>query len=189
MRFLIIGLFLFSSLLFGTACSISAKQPVLHDFGSPVPVSTSTSKDGNKPAIIVDAPTWLWDDRIRYRLLYASPTRVGFYALDLWVAPPPELFEQLLISSGKTRNYNLTIWLQDFEQQFDASDRARVMLRFSVEAYSGDDNKKVNTQEFYLEQATTTPDASGAVSGFANLTRQAADRVQSWLAGLADKPL
>jgi cholesterol transport system auxiliary component len=189
MKYLLIGLLLLSTLLSGTGCSHSPKQPVLHDFGSPVPISTSVSKDGNKLSIIVDAPTWLWDDRIRYRLLYASPTRVGFYAMDLWVAPPPELFEQLLISSGKTRNYNLTIRLQDFEQQFDAPDRARVMLRFSVEAYSGDDNKKVNTQEFYLEQATTTPDASGAVSGFANLTRKAADRIQVWLAGLADKPL
>jgi len=186
-KYLLIGFLLFSMILSGTGCSSSPKQPVRHDFGLPDSISIYKNKRNNKLALTVDAPTWLWDDRIRYRLLYASPTRVGFYALDLWVAPPPELFEQLLISSGKNRNYSLVIWLHDFEQQFDAPDRARVMLRFSVEAYSSDPNKKVNSQEFYLEQPTTTPDASGAVSGFASLTRQAADRIQVWLAGLSDK--
>lgn len=187
MKYLLIGFLLFFVQLSATSCSISAKQPALHDFGSPVSILAAKSTRGNKPAITVDAPTWLWDDRIRYRLLYASPTRVGFYTLDHWVAPPPELFEQLLISSGKIQNYSLVIWLHDFEQQFDAPDRARVMLRFSVEAYSGIPNKKVYTQEFYLEQPTATPDASGAVSGFASLTRQAVDRIQVWVAELSDK--
>jgi cholesterol transport system auxiliary component len=186
-KYLLIGFLLLFMLLTGTGCSISPKQPVLHDFGLPVSISAYKSKQVNKPAITVDAPTWLWDNRIRYRLLYASPTRVSFYALDLWIAPPPELFEQLLISSGKTRNYSLIIRLHDFEQQFDAPDRSRVVLRFSVEAYSDDNNMKAGTQEFYLERPTTTPNAAGAISGFANLTRQAADRIQVWLAGLSGK--
>ncbi|MFZ2171292.1 MAG: hypothetical protein WAW61_16850 [Methylococcaceae bacterium] len=185
MKHLSIGLLLFSTLMSGTGCSVSSRQPVMHDFGLPVSTSAYKSKQGNNPVINVDAPTWLWEDRIRYRLLYASPTHVDFYTLDRWVAPPPELFEQLLISSGKIRNHSLIIWLLDFEQQFDAPDRAHVILRFSVEAYSRDPDKKINSQEFYLEQPTTTPDASGAVRGFAHLTRQAADRIQVWLAGLS----
>jgi len=188
MKYLLIGLLFFLTLLSGTGCSISPRQPAFHDFGLPVSISTDKSKRDNKPTITVDAPTWLWDNLIRYRLLYASPTRVGSYALDRWVAPPPELFEQLLISSGKIQNYSLIIWLQDLEQQFDTPEKARVVLRFSVEAYfDGNNNKKASTQEFYLERPTTTPDAAGAVSGFANLTRQAADRVHIWLAGLSDK--
>jgi len=94
------------------------------------------------------------------------------------------LFEQLLLSTGKFQNYALIIWLHVFEQQFDAPDRARVIMRFSVEDYSGDPDETVTSQEFYLEQPTTTPDAACAVSGFANLTRQAADRIQAWLPGL-----
>ena len=187
MKYLLSAFLLFFMQLSGTGCGISPKQPVLHDFGSPVSTSTDKSGQGDKPTITVDAPTWLWEDRIRYRLLYASPTRVGFYALDLWIAPPPELFEQLLISSVKTRNYSLVIWLHDFEQQFEAPDKARVILRFSVEAYSSDPSKKVYTKEFYLEHPTATPDASGAVSGFANLTRQAVDKIQVWLAELSEK--
>jgi cholesterol transport system auxiliary component len=184
MRFVLNGLLLSSTLFFITGCSVSPKQPVLHDFGLPASISTDKSKWDNKPAITVDAPTWLWDNRIRYRPLYASGTLVGFYALDLWIASPPELFEQLLISSGKFQNYALIIRLQNFEQQFDAPDRARVVLRFSVEAYSDGNNKKIGVQEFYLERSTTTPDAAGAVSGFDNLTRQAVDRIQAWLTAL-----
>jgi cholesterol transport system auxiliary component len=180
---------LFCAVLFCTGCSVSPKQPVLHDFGSPIQASAYKSGQGNKPSITVDAPTWLWDNRIRYRLLYASPTQVGFYALDLWIAPPPELFEQLLISSGKNWNYSLVIRLQEFEQQFDAHDRARVVLRFSVEAHAEGNNKIAGTQEFYLERSTATPDAAGALSGLVKLTQQAADRIQSWLAGLPDKPM
>ena len=187
MKYFSIGLLLLFTVLSGTGCSISSRQPALHDFGLPVSSSTYKNDRGNNPVINVDAPTWLWEDRIRYRLRYASPNRVGFYTLDLWVAPPPELFEQLLISSGKIQNYSLVILLHDFEQQFDAPDRARVVLRFSVEAYSRGNSRKAFTQEFYLEQPTTTPDAAGAVSGFDNLTRQAAERIQVWLAGLSAK--
>ncbi len=185
MRYCLSGLLFFLTLLSGTGCGISAKQPALHDFGSPASISPDNSKQEKIPVINVDSPTWFWENRIRYRLLYSSPTRVGFYTLDLWVAPPPELFEQLLISSGKIRNYSLVIQLQDFEQQFDAPGRARVILRFNAEAYSGGPDKKVYSQEFYLEQPTATPDAAGAVSGFASLARKAADRIQAWLAGLS----
>ena len=179
MKLLYLG---FLALLLMTACSLTPKQPALHDFGYPVSIST----DKTQSTISVDAPTWLWDNRIRYRQLYVSRTRVGFYALDLWLAPPPELFEQSLIAAGNTGNYSLLIRLQDFEQQFDAPGKSKVVLRFSATAYSGDPKKNVSSREFYLERPAATPDAAGAVGGFSALTRQAADKLQGWLAGLAD---
>ena len=184
MKLLLFALLVFLTVVFNTGCSVSKKHPAIHDFGLPVPVSTIKN---NEPTITVDAPTWLWDNRLRYRLLYAAPTQVGFYALDLWIASPPELFEQLLIASGKTQNHPLIIRLTDFEQQFDAPDKAKVVLRFVVEAYANNDKKKIGPQAFYLEQPTPTPDAEGAVNGFAALTRQAANKIQVWLAGLPDK--
>jgi len=157
---------------------------VLHDFGASV--STATDQQG-KASVSINAPTWLWDNRIRYRLLFASPSQVRFYGLDRWIASPPEMFEQLLHLSGKARDYALIIRLQDFEQQFDAPDRARVVLRFSVEAYSDNDKQKVATQEFYLQQPTKTPDAAGAIIGFIDLVHKATESVQDWVAGLSDR--
>ncbi len=179
---------LIALLALSTGCSMSTKQTALHDFGLPASTwANKSSQDDNKRAITVDAPSWLWDNRIRYRLLYSSPTQVGFYALDLWIASPPELFEQLLMVSVRTRNYALIIRLHDFEQQFIAPDQANVVLRFTAEAYSGGNKEKIALQEFYLKRPTTTPNAAGAVSGFAELTRQAADRIHAWLAGLPEK--
>ena len=123
-RFLI-----FFIVLSNIGCSVSPKQPVLHDFGLPDFVSTNKISNYGL-GITVDAPTWLWDNRLRYRLLYAPQASIGFYALDLWVAPPPELFEQLLISSGKIKNYALIISLKSFEQQFDEPKHIDEILKY-----------------------------------------------------------
>lgn len=178
MRYLLIGWLVF----FSVGCSVTAKQPALHDFG----LLASTATHQGKASVNVNAPTWLWDNRIRYRLLFASPSQVRFYGLDRWIASPPELFEQLLNFNGKAQDYALIIRLQDFEQQFDAPDRTRVMLRFSVEAYSADSNRKIATKEFYLQQPTKTPDAAGAISGFTDMAHQAVEKIQGWLVGLPD---
>jgi cholesterol transport system auxiliary component len=201
MRYLLISSVSLVFVFLTIGCTVTAKQPTLHDFGVPGSATTHESKPVMKQvdgvyapsqkgtgAVTVNAPTWLWDNRIRYRLLYVAPTNVSFYGLDMWIAPPPELFGQMLISNMKTLNCSLNIQLLEFEQQFDASDRAREVLRFSVDAYSGDNKQKIGTQEFHLEQSAKTPDAAGAVSGFTDLTRQAIGRVQTWLAGLPPSP-
>jgi cholesterol transport system auxiliary component len=84
-----------------TACEIAPKQPDVHDFG--LPMSLLGSSDNiSTPNIDIDAPKWIWDTRIRYRLLYKSPTKVNFYMLDRWIATPPELFKQQLVAQGKS---------------------------------------------------------------------------------------
>lgn len=175
MRYLMIA----GLILFTAGCGAPATQPALHDFGLPA----SSAAQPGRTLISVNAPTWLWDNRIRYRLLFSSPSQVRFYGLDRWIAPPPELFEQLLVLSGNNQDYALIVRLQDFEQQFDVSDESRVVLRFTVEAYS--DNKKIKEQEFYLQQPAKSPDAEGAINGFTDLAHQAADKIQAWLAGMS----
>lgn len=171
MKYLLIAWLLFV----GAGCSTAGKTPALHDFG--LPLSTATQKT----SVSINAPTWLWDNRIRYRLLYSEPTEVRFYGLDRWIASPPELLEQLFSSAG---NRLLVIRLQNFEQQFDAPDRARVVLSFSAEAYSADGQRKLGSKEFSLQQFTKTADAAGAISGFTDLSHQAVGKVQDWLNGL-----
>lgn len=163
------------AVLFGTGCTNPPKRTALHDFGLAVPHQAIT-----KPSITVNAPTWLWDNRIRYRLLYATPTQVRFYGLDLWIASPPELFEQYLRHRGNTKSYPLVVQLLDFEQQFDNSNQARVILRFSVDAYASDHQHTLGTQLFSLDIPTKTPDAAGAIVGFTALVEQARVKIQDW---------
>jgi cholesterol transport system auxiliary component len=182
-----IRILLIPLIMTAAGCSLGHRQqPALHDFG--VPVSVPLGKQADNTLVTVNAPKWLMDTRIRYRLLYAAPTQVRFYTLDRWLAPPPELFEQQLAASGKILNYALHIRLLDFEQQFDAPDKARALLRFYVEAFASDNKILLAAQEISLEKVTQTADAAGAVSAFADLTRQAGDKIQDWLARLPDKP-
>ncbi len=177
------GLTMFA-ILIGCLTGCGSQQTAFHDFG--LPASTGTQQ--GKISVNVNAPTWLWDNRIRYRLLYASPSEVRYYGLHRWIASPPELFEQLLVSSGKVLGHAVTIRLQDFEQQFDAPDRARVVLHFSVEAYSADKKQSLGSQMFFLQQASKTPDAEGAINGFIELSQLAVGRIQAWLVGLELRP-
>lgn len=179
----LINLVFFPIILVIAACSITPKPPALHDFG--INRADSNNTPVTKPDITVDAPKWLLDNRIRYRLLYAAPTQVRFYTLDRWIAPPAELLEQQLETGGIMLNYPLIIRLLDFEQQFDSPKQAKVVIRISAEAYSTDHKKKMGTQEFRFERWAKTPDAAGAVTAFSELVRQADDRIQTWLSGLS----
>jgi cholesterol transport system auxiliary component len=173
--------FLIGYLTLTLGCSAANQQPVLHDFAWSAPLTTQSGI----ASVSINAPTWLWDNRIRYRLLYTSPSQIRFYGLDRWIAAPPELLEQVLTSSGKNPDYTLLIRLQDFEQLFDSSDRARVVLHFFVEAYLLSGKHKIGVQEFYLQKITKTPDAAGAISGFSDLAQQADINIHEWLTGLS----
>jgi cholesterol transport system auxiliary component len=184
-------LFIAVLIMLSSACSVTPKGIALHDFGvesgenkNSIKANVSHSPQTTKSEINVDTPSWLINDCIRYRLLYASPTQLRCYNLDKWVAPPAELFKRQLQASGKLSKYRLMIQLLDFEQQFDTPKQARVVLHFVADAYPLDSDRLIATQDFRLTQVTPSPDATGAVAGFAHLTQQAADKLQQWLISL-----
>ncbi len=168
-----------------SGCSIRPQASALHDLGYPYantqPESTVTQKQA---PITVEAPKWLEDNRIHYRLLYATPTQVRFYAMDRWIAPPSELFEQLLNNNGKLWPAPAMIQLQAFEQQFEAPNKAKVVLYFTAVSIPDEKQEQSIKREFKLQLPCPTPDAKGAVLAFTDLTRQAADRIQAWLTTL-----
>ncbi len=178
MRAIAFFLLAFACLFNTTSCVMTPKQPALHDFGLAIAGHDDNSSN-SRATITVDAPTWLWDNRIRFRLLYSSPSKVGFYALDQWLASPPELFQQQLINSNLPA-CQLRIQLLEFEHQFDASDKAHVVLHFSVEALSLNNQQKLGNQEFRLQLATESPDASGAIKAFSQLVKQADQQIYEW---------
>lgn len=172
---------LWSILLIGTGCSLGAKpMPVaLHDLGPARHPEKSVS------ASSLDAPVWLWDDRIRYRLLYADASAIRFYAQDRWEAPPPALMESHLSLVGKQQDITLQIRLTEFEQQFETPQKSRVILGLQVEARSLKTHQVIGRRDLRLEQATATANAAGAISGFIVLTQQAAAEIQDWLPGVS----
>lgn len=170
---------IFISLLLA-GCNILPKTAAVHDLGIPPTYPAKNEKSSDQPVIAVEAPKWLYDSRIRYRLLYSSPTQVGFYTLDRWLAPPPELFEQLLTASKLEHADTVTVRLLEFEQQFTGPAQAQVVMRFEVKASTINHNKE-KTHEFRLQEICPAPNAKGAVTAYSNLARKAAQIINEWL--------
>jgi cholesterol transport system auxiliary component len=184
MKTLMIGLYALILTLAVSSCSILPKtQPsAVHDLGYPdsnAPTENVTL--AQQAPITVETPKWLSDNRIRYRLLYATPTQVRFYSLDRWIAPPPELFGQLLTASGKQWPNPIIIRLDVFEQQFESPTKAKVIMHFTATTTPAENKQKLSTRNFLLQLPCLTADAKGAVNGFSNLTRRAVDNIQAWL--------
>jgi cholesterol transport system auxiliary component len=165
-------------------CAETVQAPALHDFGI-IDVPIQSRQEPASAEIGVVAPKWLSDNRIRYRLLYTQPTRVRFYNRDLWIAPPPELLKLHLTSERLDPNYSLSVHLLNFEQQFEAPGSASVLLQFSADVFAVDSKKKLAAREFVLRSGKVSPDAEGAVEGFAELAKQASQQIQTWLLNLA----
>lgn len=162
-------------------CSFHTQPPpALHDFG----VQPTASNASPQTSIDVEAPEWLESTKIRYRLLYASPTQVRSYTLDRWIAPPAKLLEQELEASGSNLGYPIKVNLLDFEQQFDRPGHAKALMSFTVTAYTSNLKTRLGSKTFRLERVTATPDAEGAVNAFSELSRRAAGQVEGWLSGL-----
>ncbi|TAN50088.1 MAG: hypothetical protein EPN21_09755 [Methylococcaceae bacterium] len=158
-----------------SACSVLPSRPAppaVHDFG---PAAAA-----NAAAVNVDAPSWLRDERLRYRLLYNDPTQVRFYARDHWLAPPPALLGQRLNVAVDGDRYRLKVTLTDFEQMFDAPDQARVVLNLRVHAETVA-GKPVAERLFQYTQPCSSADARGAVEAYAALVRLATDSLRTWL--------
>lgn len=178
--FIKVNLFLLVLLI--SSCNIAPERsrPVrLHDLG-PLP-----SRGDRVPApwasVRVTAPEWLKDDRIRYRLAYSDPTRVGVYTLDRWVAPPPELLALRFNLSGDGRPFRIRIELQAFEQIFERSDLARALIRFRVSVYDLGSRKQLAERMFELDKISPSPDAAGAVVSLADLADEAIAAVRTWI--------
>jgi cholesterol transport system auxiliary component len=168
-----------------SACSIfppPVPPAALHDLG---PMGTPGTPTGSTwSTVVVDAPQWLQEEHIRYRLTYADPTRVGFYTRDRWLAPASSLLAQRLSVAGAGGGYELHIQLLEFEQVFDSPRNARAVLGFRIEAQRPEDGRVAGAKTFRLSLATPSADADGAVSAFSALAEQAIIAISTWLAQL-----
>ncbi|RLA21769.1 MAG: hypothetical protein DRQ62_09030 [Gammaproteobacteria bacterium] len=171
-----------SLLSMASACSVGSNptMPVSHDLGS------IALANANSIPVTLTAPVWLWNQHIRYRLLYKDATAVAYYNLDRWEAPLPALLESRLKVTGKRQAFTLQIQLTQFEQQFEMINNAHVVMSFTARVFSGDSNSLLAKRSFTLSHKTATPDADGAIAGFVILTEEANKDISIWLEALAD---
>ncbi|HYE36336.1 hypothetical protein [Methylocaldum sp.] len=175
-----------------SSCTLSPeKSPPsrFHDLG-PLP-SRADGSPAAWSAVDVDAPEWLRGDRIRYRFVYSDPTRVGFYTLDRWIAPPSELLAQRFALLGDGGPFRIRIELEEFEQIFERPGSARAVIRFRALVYELGSNKRLAERMFQLSRISPSADAAGAVASFAGLTDESVSTVRAWVEsmGVVHKPV
>ncbi len=171
------------------SCSVLPDRPVapaLHDFGFGGTVSKPLRTEAFTPwsSVKVEAPDWLHSENIRYRLLYADPTHVRFYAHDRWIAPPPTLLAQRLDRLGSGKGYDLKIKLLEFEQVFNEPRQARMVLSFRAQALRPGQEAVISEQSFQVAQPTSSADAQGAVAATEILVEKATQALSDWLRDL-----
>ena len=159
------------------ACSIGSRpdMPVMHDFG---PIVQQASSD---VTITLDAPIWLWDDKIRYRLLYDNPTVIRRYNQDRWETLLPALLERRLAASELRWSGHIQLQLIQFEQQFVTADSANVVMTLKASVFADSSIRSLGKRRFSFEQKNVLPNAAGAITGFVTLIEQAQVEIKSWL--------
>lgn len=176
-----------------TACVSPAyrngPQPVAQfDLG---PVAAPLPGDARPWRLSVATVNGLEDTAMRYRLLYADPTRVMEYAQSRWVGVPGELLRrrlepQLFWPPGSpVSSCGMHLELQRFEQVFvsPAASAGALAVRAVLRQRGG---KVVDERLFALEVPAATTDAAGGVAALAKAGDQLAQALNQWqAAGLA----
>lgn len=168
------------------SCSLIPERPppqAVHDFGPVGGPAVAVAAPWSH--VTVEAPDWLQDRWIRYRLLYAQPTQVRYYSQSRWIAPPPELFANRLGEACSDSGIGLTIAMQRFEQVFERPGQSTVVLQARAELVEARSAKVLGMRNFRWSRPTLSGDAPGAVAAFANLTDLARLELFSWATSLA----
>ena len=165
-----------------------AYSPALHDFGPStkfVDCKSPGSLGSTWSTVSVEAPEWLQNENIRYRLLYIDPTRVRFYALDRWLAFPTAMLAQRLSADGCHNGWPLSIRLIEFEQVFDGPQTARVILVFHAYVHPPASEEIIGDKVFSFSLPTATADAKGTIGASVILVDEAVNSLRSWFTELS----
>lgn len=180
-----------------TGCAaVQGESPTLFDLGTPEENVSSTRLEGRAISVAaVEAPPWLDNEYMYYRLNYAERQQPRAYAGSRWTMSPAQLLaqrvRQRIAQAGGVALAEadlaaqvpiLRIQLDDFSQHFAApeTNTGRIALRATL--FEG---RKVIGQRTFVEQV---PAPSASAAGGAQALAQATDDVLSdlidWLATL-----
>ena len=133
-------------------------------------------------AVEVNAPMWLGDGGMQYRLLYAEPAQRREYLESRWVARPGELLEQALarrLAAPAVGRCRLRVELSEFIQMFDSETRGRVVVAGRAVLYVG--AEAVAARSFLLDRPAPSPDAKGGVAAASTAVAALGDELAAWV--------
>lgn len=189
--------FLAIALVAGCASKIDA--PTQYDLGLLPPAAATAAP--SLPAVSladVNAPAWLDNNMIYFRLAYANQLQPRPYAGSRWTMPPAQLFQQrlksrlaqaggtvLAMSDAALNIPLLRIDMDDFTQTFDTPSHSLATLQVRASLFNG---RTLLAQKSFSRQAQTpSADAAGAASAFVAANDGVIDDLMGWLATVAPK--
>ena len=184
------------ALLAVAACSFDAPVsavPTSYDFGPARAYARSNPAiTGTVLVAPVQAPAWLEDDAIAYRLVYEDAARTQAYATSRWAAEPAALITDRLRSRlaavaqgvvspafGARSDYTLRIELEDFSQHFKAPGESRALLRARATLLSSERRLLLAQRVFDIER-TAAPNVQGAVKALTEAADAFLEDVVKW---------
>jgi cholesterol transport system auxiliary component len=181
-------------------CASKGAPPALYDFG-PLPVVASTTNASLPPLAVADAtgPSWLDNERMYYRLLYADAQQARPYAQNRWNGPPLQLLTQRLkariagagvqvlsASDAAVGVDLLRIEVDDFSQDFTSADQSRGHLALRASLMRG--HRLIAQMTFNGSVSATSADAPGGARALAAASDAVAADILSWLATVPRPP-
>ncbi|WP_442781513.1 ABC-type transport auxiliary lipoprotein family protein [Collimonas fungivorans] len=189
--------FLAIALVAGCASKIDA--PTQYDLGLLPPAAATAAP--SLPAVSladVNAPAWLDNNMIYFRLAYANQQQPRPYAGSRWTMPPAQLFQQrlksrlaqaggtvLAMSDAALNIPLLRIDMDDFTQTFDTPSHSLATLQVRASLFNG--RTLLAQKSFSRQAATPSADAAGAASAFVAANDGVIDDLMGWLATVAPK--
>jgi cholesterol transport system auxiliary component len=198
--------FLLVAIVLLAACaSPRAKAPAaVYDFGAQrlAAASGSSGISGDKrlrASIWIpdaQAPVWLDNTAILYRLAYHDLARVYAYGSSRWAATPATLLTQRIRSrigavndagvtsaaEGARTNYMLRLELEEFTQIFDTTDSSRAVVRLRASLIDRRTRLLLSQRNFSIEQSSPAPNASGGVRALTEASDNLIGSLIGWLA-------
>ena len=194
------GLFTLAAALLLGGCASRGPLPTYYDFGppaSPVTVATQAAIPALPVLVIADAngPSWLDNQRMYYRLLYADAQQSRPYAYNRWNTPPLQLLSQRLktrIAQGGIKVLATTdaaagipllrIDVDDFSQNFDTEKQSSGQVTLRASLFRG--HQLVDQKTFSRNSRAGSADAQGGAQALAAASDAIAADLLAWLGTL-----
>ena len=194
------GVFTLATALLLGGCASRGPLPTYYDFGppaSPVAVATPAAIPALPVLVVADAngPSWLDNQRMYYRLLYADAQQSRPYAYNRWNTPPLQLLSQRLksrIAQGGVKVLATTdaaagipllrIDVDDFSQNFDTEKQSSGQVTLRASLFRG--HQLVDQKTFSRNSRAGSADAQGGAQALAAASDAIAADLLAWLGTL-----
>ncbi|SFC21200.1 ABC-type transport auxiliary lipoprotein family protein [Collimonas sp. OK412] len=189
----------FLALALVAGCASKVDAPTQYDLGL-LPPAAATAAPALPAVSVADvnAPAWLDNNMMYFRLAYANQLQPRPYAASRWTMPPAQLFQQrlksrlaqaggtvLAMSDAALNIPLLRIDMDDFTQTFDTPSHSLATLQVRASLFNG--RTLLAQKSFSRQAATPSADAAGAASAFVAANDGVIDELMSWLATVAPK--